>query len=191
MGRPRNFEADTVVERAMETFWTNGYANTSPAQLAEATGLGKGSLYNAFGSKRELFDRALEHYDRQGGELITAVLSQPGSTRDRLRAWLRFVVDTDLAQAHRRGCLVANTALELAGHDAVAARAVDASQQRMISALTARIDQGRRDGDVRNEIDARGYAEFVQNTVVGLRITAKTADAATLYRIIDTALNTL
>ncbi|MEV6071730.1 TetR/AcrR family transcriptional regulator [Nocardia sp. NPDC052001] len=191
MGRPRNFEADTVVERAMETFWTNGYANTSPAQLAEATGLGKGSLYNAFGSKRELFDRALELYTRRGTALITEILDRPGNTRDRITAWLRFVVDSDLAQQHRRGCLVANTTLELAGQDERAARAVDAAQRHMVEALTARIDQGRRDGDVRADIDPREYAEFIQNTVAGLRITAMTADAATLYRIIDTALRTL
>ncbi|MFB8009398.1 TetR/AcrR family transcriptional regulator [Nocardia sp. NPDC056000] len=191
MGRPRNFDADTVVERAMEAFWTNGYANTSPAQLAEATGLGKGSLYNTFGSKRELFDRALELYTRKGTALITEILDQPGSTRDRIHAWLRFVVDSDLAQRNRRGCLVANTTLELAGQDERAARAVDAAQRHMVEVLTARIDQGRRDGDVRADIDPRGYAEFIQNTVAGLRITAMTADAATLYRIIETALITL
>ncbi|MDT7648792.1 MAG: TetR/AcrR family transcriptional regulator, transcriptional repressor for nem operon, partial [Pseudonocardiales bacterium] len=53
----------------MEEFWTHGYANTSPAQLAEATGVGKGSLYNTFGSKRQLFDQALARYGRMGAEL--------------------------------------------------------------------------------------------------------------------------
>ncbi|RMI31446.1 TetR/AcrR family transcriptional regulator [Nocardia stercoris] len=57
MGRPRAFGEEVVVARAMETFWTHGYANNSPAQLAEATGIAKGSLYNAFTS--ELFDRCL------------------------------------------------------------------------------------------------------------------------------------
>ncbi|MRH88885.1 TetR family transcriptional regulator [Nocardia sp. SYP-A9097] len=191
MGRPREFEADSVVERAMETFWTHGYANTSPALLAEATGIGKGSLYNAFGSKRELFDLAFACYERMGAQLATEVLSQPGTTRERLRAWLRFAVDTDLEGPVRRGCLVTNTAVELAGHDAQATAAVVTGTERMTSLLAERIEQGKRDGDVPAEINARGYAEFVMNTLTGLRITAKTADSAMLYRIIDTALSTL
>lgn len=175
----------------METFWTHGYANTSPAQLAEATGIGKGSLYNAFGSKRALFDQALAYYDRAGTELAAGILAEPGTTRERLRAWMRFAVDSDLAQPVRRGCMVANTALELAGHDAEANRAVCIAQDHMIETLAARVDRGRRDGDVPTGIDPRAYAEFIVNTINGLRVTARTADAATLHRIIDTALTTL
>lgn len=191
MGRPREFEADSVVEQAMETFWTHGYANTSPALLAEATGVGKGSLYNTFGSKRELFDLALARYERMGVRLATEILSQPGTTRERLTAWLRFAVDADLAGPVRRGCMVANTSVELAGHDAEATAAVRTSIERMTTALADRIEQGKRDGDVRAEIDSRDYADFVANTLMGLRVTAKTAEQAMLYRIIDTALSTL
>ncbi|MEU2125019.1 TetR/AcrR family transcriptional regulator [Nocardia niwae] len=188
MGRPRNFDADTVVERAMEAFWTHGYANTSPAQLAEATGIGKGSLYHAFGSKRALFDRALDRYDRLGVELADDILTRPGSTRDCVAAFLRGMVEADLAQPVRRGCLAVNTAMELAGHDAEITRAVRTMQDHVIAALEARIDQGRRDGDVRAGIDPREAAEFLMNTIVGLRVMAKTYDAPTLHRIIDTAL---
>ncbi|MFE3195639.1 TetR/AcrR family transcriptional regulator [Nocardia sp. NPDC059240] len=191
MGRPRNFEADTVVDRAMEAFWTHGYAGCSPAQLAEATGIGKGSLYNTFGSKRELFDLAMARYNRMGAELAREVLNQPGSTRERFRAWMRFTVDTEFEPPVRRGCLLVNTALELAGHDAAATKTVSDGYEYMIEAFTERLEQGRRDGDVRTDLDARAYSEFLMNTIGGLRITAKVSEAETLYRIIDTALSTL
>ncbi|MFC9997981.1 TetR/AcrR family transcriptional regulator [Nocardia sp. NPDC127526] len=191
MGRPRNFEADTVVDRAMEAFWTHGYGNTSPAQLAEAAGVGKGSLYNTFGSKRELFDRALERYDRRGVEFCTEILNQPGTTRERLRAWMRFTVDSDLAEPVRRGCMMVNTAMELGGRDAEAMRAVSLAQEHMIEAFIARIQQGQRDGDVRADADPRATAEFLLNTIMGLRVSAKSSDHTTLYRIIDTALTAL
>ncbi|MGW4535849.1 TetR/AcrR family transcriptional regulator [Nocardia sp. NPDC004340] len=191
MGRPRGFDADTVVDRAMDAFWTHGYANTSPAQLADATGVAKGSLYNAFGSKRELFDLCMARYDRMGTELANDVLNQPGTTKERLRAWMRLVVDSDLEQPVRRGCLVANTAMELGGHDTEATTAVTVAVEHMVEAFIARIERGQRDGDVRAEIDARAYSEFLMNTVGGLRITTKVSDAETLYRIIDTALSTL
>lgn len=188
MGRPRNFEADTVVARAMEAFWTNGYAGTSPADLAEATGVAKGSLYNAFGSKRELFDKALDLYGRSGARLSEECLGRPGTARERIRAYLELLVDADLDGPVRRGCLAVNTALELGGRDDEATRAVLRMQERTIDLLTARIEQGLRDGDVTAGTDARAQARFLMNTIVGLRVMAKTSDRQTLYGIIDTAL---
>jgi TetR/AcrR family transcriptional repressor of nem operon len=191
MGRPRNFEADTVVERAMEEFWTHGYANTSPARLAEATGIGKGSLYNTFGSKRQLFDQALARYGRMGAEFAEEFLSRPGTTRERIGAYLRETVDSDVAQPIRRGCMGVNTAAELGGHDPEITRALRSIEERIVAVLAARIDQGRRDGDVSSDVDAQATAEFLFSTGAGLRIMAKTNDARALYRIIDVALSTL
>jgi TetR/AcrR family transcriptional regulator, transcriptional repressor for nem operon len=191
MGRPRNFDDEVVIERAMDVFWTHGYANTSPAQLAEATGVAKGSLYNAFNSKRELFDRALARYGRQVSELAQELLSRPGTTHECIRAALRFIVDLDLSQPSPRGCLVGNTAVELAGHDPEIARTIRTMQDQQIAALTARIQQGQRDGDVDPRVDARSVAEFLSNTLAGLRVMAITYDAPTLYRIIDSALTPL
>ncbi|MHB9849080.1 TetR/AcrR family transcriptional regulator [Streptomyces krungchingensis] len=191
MARPRNFDADVVVERAMQAFWTLGYANTSPAALAEATGVAKGSLYNAFGSKRELFERALERYNRLGAEFTAELLARPGTTRECLQAFLYDSVKSDLAQPIRRGCLAVNTAVELAGHDPEIARAVRRAVERTMAALEARIAQGVLDGDVRAGLDPRATAEYVMNTLAGLRVMARAYDAATLCRIADTALAVL
>jgi len=191
MGRPRNFEADAVVERAMEEFWSHGYANTSPARLAEATGVGKGSLYNTFGSKRQLFDHALARYGRMGAELAERLLSRPGTTRERIGAYLRESVDCDVTRPIRRGCMAVNTATELGGHDLEITRALRAIEERIVAVLAARIDQGRRDGDVDSGVDAQATAKFLFTTSAGLRIMAKTNDASALHRIIDVALTTL
>jgi TetR/AcrR family transcriptional regulator, transcriptional repressor for nem operon len=191
VGRPRSFDADTVVERAMEEFWTHGYASTSPARLAEATDIGKGSLYNAFGSKRHLFDQALARYGRMGAERAEEVLSRPGTTRERIGAYLRETVDSDLAHPARRGCLAVNTAAELGGRDPEITRALRAIEGRIVAVIAARIEQGRRDGDVRPDVDARATAEFLMNTTTGLRIRARTHEAPALHRIIDIALTVL
>ncbi|NKY50608.1 TetR/AcrR family transcriptional regulator [Nocardia vermiculata] len=191
MGRPRNFDTDAVVDRAMDAFWTHGYANTSPAQLASATGIGKGSLYNTFGSKRALFERALARYNRAGAELAAECMSRPGTARDCIGDFLRLLVDSDLADPTRRGCLAVNTATEFSGRDPEIIRAVADMQERTVATLAARIDQGRRDGDVARDTDPRGAAEFLMNTISGLRVMAKTSEASTLYRIIDSALKTL
>jgi TetR/AcrR family transcriptional regulator, transcriptional repressor for nem operon len=191
VGRPRSFDDDVVVDRAMDTFWSTGYANTSPAQLAAATGVGKGSLYNAFNSKRELFERALDRYDVLGAEFAEEMLSRSGSTRQCIDGFLRFLVDSDIDQPVRRGCLAVNTAVEFAGQDPEITRTVRTIQEHTIRILAARIDQGRRDGDVNLDLDARTFAEFLMNTIVGLRVMAKTHDGPMLHRIIDAALATL
>ncbi|MFF0452566.1 TetR/AcrR family transcriptional regulator [Nocardia africana] len=191
MGRPRNFETETVVDRALDAFWTHGYANTSPAQLAEATGIGKGSLYNTFGSKRELFERVLDRYDRMGAEVVGEFMARPGTARECIGAFIRFLVDSDVAQPVRRGCLAVNTATEFSAQDPEITKAVRTMQENTMTALADRIDRGRRDGDVAQDVDPRAAAEFLMNTIVGLRVMAKTSDAESLHRIIDTALTTL
>ncbi|WP_344345029.1 TetR/AcrR family transcriptional regulator [Kitasatospora putterlickiae] len=188
MGRPKSFEPDVVVARAMETFWTKGFAGTSPADLAEATGVAKGSLYHSFGSKRELFGKALELYGRTGAELAEEVLSRPGTAKERVRAYFTLLVDLDLDGPVRRGCLAQNTVEELGVRDEEAARAVHRIEQRMIGLLAARIEEGRLAGDVDRGVDAGAQALVLQATLSGLRVMAKTFDRAVLHRIIDTAL---
>ncbi|MQY30859.1 TetR/AcrR family transcriptional regulator [Nocardia aurantia] len=191
MGRPRNFEPDAVVERAMEAFWTYGYAGTSPARLAEATGIGKGSLYHAYGSKRQLFEQAIARYDRVGRENAARYLDRPGPVREVIRAFLYSLIDTDVAQPIRRGCLAVNTATELAGHDPEISRAVRDAQEHVVAELTQRLERAAREGDLTAGTDPRAAAEFVMNTLVGLRVMARVHDAPALHRIIDTALTAL
>lgn len=189
MGRPKNFEPDVAVAQAMEAFWSNGYAGTSPADLAEATGVAKGSLYHAFGSKRELFGKALDLYRATGSEMTEAYLNEPGTTKERIRAYLVLLVETDRSgPMPPRGCLAVNTALELSGRDEAALRAVARMTDETIRLLGERIRKGQRDGDVGPEVDADAQAHFLMNTLAGLRVMAKTHDLEALRAIIETAL---
>lgn len=189
MARPRSFDDDQVVERAMEAFWTHGYAGTSPGQLAEATGIGKGSLYNAFGTKRDLLDRSLRRYDQLGGQAAKKYLDGPGTTRECVGAFLHFLVAMDVQQSVRRGCFAVNTAVELAGHDAEILAMIRRMQDHSVAELATRIDRGQCDGDVDCDTEPRALAEFLMNTIVGLRVMAKTYDGPTLHRIVDSALS--
>jgi TetR/AcrR family transcriptional repressor of nem operon len=188
MGRPKNFEPDVVVAQAMQTFWTKGYADTSPADLAEATGVAKGSLYHSFGSKRELFGKALELYCQTGAEVTEEFLAQPGTAKERLRAYFVMLVDMDLDGPVRRGCMAQNTVTEIGGLDEAATRRVHRMEENMVQLFTARIEQGQRDGDVDRGLDARAQALCLQTMLAGLRTMAMTFDRPTLHRIIDTSM---
>lgn len=188
MGRPKNFEPDAAVAQAMETFWTKGYAGTSPADLAEATGVGKGSLYHAFGSKRELFGKALDLYGNVGSEMTEAYLNEPGTAKERIRAYLTLLVDVDLDAPVRRGCLAANTALELGHTDPEAAEAVKRMTDETIRLLGERLRRGQREGDIDPGLDVEARAHCLMNLIVGLRVMARTHDGPVLYQIIETSL---
>lgn len=186
MGRPRSFDEGIVIERAMEAFWTHGYGGTSPARLAEATGVAKGSLYNAFSSKRDLFDRCLDMYQRQISGLAQRLLEHPGSTREAIGAALTAVVEGDLANP--RGCLIGNTAVELAGEDVLLTEKLTRFQRESTGWFAERILRGQAEGDVARNLDAQALAEHFANTLAGLRVTAMTRDAGVLHRIVATSL---
>ncbi|GAB3659735.1 TetR/AcrR family transcriptional regulator [Actinocorallia lasiicapitis] len=180
-----------MVARAMEAFWTHGYGGTSPAQLAAATGIAKGSLYNAFASKRSLFDRCLDLYHQQISELAQGLLEHPGTTRECIGAALRSVVDADLAQPQRRGCLIGNTAVELAGQDTELAGKLRRMQAESTGWFAERIRRGQAEGDVARDKDPQALAEHLATTLAGLRVMAMTQEAPALHRVIDTALTVL
>ena len=104
MARPREFEVDIALERAMEAFWSKGYEATSLDDLCEGTGLSRSSLYATFGSKRNLLLRSVDRYVAQRNPQIAAVLSQPLPIRDAFAALLRQFIDQIVSGPGRRRC---------------------------------------------------------------------------------------
>ncbi|MFD0664553.1 TetR/AcrR family transcriptional regulator [Thermocatellispora tengchongensis] len=101
MPRPKGFDPGAVVDAAMAAFWSKGYAATSAQDLVDHTGLGRGSLYNAFTSKHHLFLEALRRYDEEWTTRQVKVLEGDGPVRDRVRRVLMTVVEEESAEAPR------------------------------------------------------------------------------------------
>jgi TetR/AcrR family transcriptional repressor of nem operon len=138
----------------MDLFWRKGYAGTTPQDLVDELGIGKGSLYATFGSKRALFDRALERYREQQADTLTRIIDQPGPVKPRLRAAMQFIIEAGAADSDRRGCLAVNTAAELSGADRKATLDVRHMFERTQGALEAVIAEGQRAGEIRSDIPA-------------------------------------
>jgi TetR/AcrR family transcriptional repressor of nem operon len=192
MGRPREFDPDVAVDRAMDVFWRKGYAGTTPRDLVEELGIGKGSLYGTFGSKRALFGRALRRYRELQGDALTRIIDQPGPVKSRLRAALMFIVEANAADPGRRGCLAVNTAAELAGADPGAAGDVRRMFERNQDAIEAVIAEGQRAGEIRSDIPAPALAAHMLTTGIGLQLLAKTVrDPLDLTQVVDAAIGSL
>src|ERR1700749_4846164 len=109
-GRPRSFDVDAAIERAMGVFWSRGYHATALPDLLHATRLSRGSLYAAFGDKHGLFLRALDRYIADALTRIDAELDPRRGPVAGLRAWLAGYVDRTRRANGRRGCLLVATA---------------------------------------------------------------------------------
>lgn len=117
-GRPRQFEEDQVLDAAMRAFWAKGFEATSLKDLMDATGLHKGSLYQAFGDKHALFERALDNYLGEMRRHKSEILKTAVSPLDGIRAVGHMMIDmADADPACPKGCMAINALVELAPHD--------------------------------------------------------------------------
>ncbi|MGH4031724.1 TetR/AcrR family transcriptional regulator [Actinomycetota bacterium Odt1-20B] len=192
MGRPKQFDPDAAVEQAMEVFWRKGYGATTPQDLVDALGIGKGSLYNAFGSKSALFRLALRRYRDSQALALVALLEEPGPVRARLRKALLLLVEMDLADADRRGCMAVNTAAEMGSSDEEATDVVRRMFDRTEEAFRAAVEEGQRAGELTPGRDPRAQASLILSTLVGLRLVARVEQGPDrLTRAVDALLDAL
>jgi AcrR family transcriptional regulator len=193
MARPRGFDETTVLRRARDRFWSTGFAGTSIDEVVAATGLGKGSLYGAFGDKRQLYLRVFDRYCTEVTEATRRSLAGPDDgAYARLRAHLLAVADATGRDAGHLGCLLASGTAELAGQDpAVADRARRAFED-LEDALVECIQQAQRHGDIDPADDARRRGRLLLAVLRGIEALGKASiNEQSLRSIAEAALDTL
>jgi AcrR family transcriptional regulator len=193
MARPREFDEDEVLRAARQQFWSTGYAATTMDAIAAATGLGKGSLYGAFGDKRQLFLRVFDAYCTDIVDAVGRYLDGPDEEAfERLCAHIRAVAANTAADTAHRGCLLAKGTAELSEHDPdVGARSLRtfASLQ---EALAVDIQAAQRQGDIDPAADPRHLADLVLAVLRGIEALGKAGkDQAALRAIAETAISVL
>jgi TetR/AcrR family transcriptional regulator, transcriptional repressor for nem operon len=175
VARTKEFDPETALRAALELFWERGYEATSMADLVEHMGVARASIYATFGDKHELYLKALDRY----GELINlrllTGLSQPGLALPAVRALVARFAHEAAGEHGRRGCLVINTAVELAPHDASAARRVQASWDCLEAALTSALIRAQAQGELAEGKDPRALARCLLVLMQGLRVMGKAA----------------
>lgn len=169
MARPRKFDEAEVVAAARDEFWSRGYAATSVDDLSAATGLGKGSIYAAFGDKHGLFLRALDVYctDMIGAFVVELTVPNLGGY-DRLLHHIRSQAKRFATDKPRRGCLMAKSAAELAATDAEADAIIERSLAKWRRALTGCVQAGQAERAIGPDADPEALATAVLAFVRGL-----------------------
>jgi TetR/AcrR family transcriptional regulator, transcriptional repressor for nem operon len=174
MARPRKFDEDQVVRASRDLFWSQGYAGTSLDDLGEATGLGRGSLYNAFGDKHTIFLRSLDDYCTETSDGLRAQLRDPEmAAYDRLIAHVQAITASTAADTERRGCLMAKSAAELSATEPEVTKRVKRTLDTWLRELTATISEAQRDGDLDPEADPRALASLLLAVLRGIEALRK------------------
>jgi TetR/AcrR family transcriptional regulator, transcriptional repressor for nem operon len=173
MARPREFDESIVLDAAMQCFWENGYDATSVRDLARMMGLTSASLYNAFGTKRDLYRRALDYYIAQGFSARAKRFESTLPPRDAIRAFFAEIIALSIKDKQRKGCMLVNSALEVAPHDPEFRRVVAAVLRNVKGFFLRSVEAGQKNGTISRLHGAGDLAELLLTVLLGMRVQAR------------------
>jgi TetR/AcrR family transcriptional regulator, transcriptional repressor for nem operon len=173
MARPREFDEQAVLNAAMNRFWELGYQATSMRDLAVETGLTSPSLYNAFGDKRALFRQVLERYVQHSSRARIARLESSLLPKDAIKAFFAEIVEHSLSDKDRRGCLLVNSALEIAPHDPEIGAEVAKRLGEVEAFFQRSVVAAQKAGSIPSDRDAKDLARVLLAVLLGIRVVAR------------------
>lgn len=188
----KQFDQEIVLDRAMQTFWMKGYAATSMQDLVDTMQINRASIYATFGDKRSLFLAALRMFDASVRLDVLARLRLGRKPTAAVRALFENFLEEAMADGINRGCLITNTALELAAHDPQVAGIVAEAQTEIESFLKDRILAGQAAGEIRFELDAATTAKGLLASLIGLMVLIRSRpEKSLLESVVSEALGRL
>lgn len=184
-GRPAAFDADTALESAMRTFWKHGFEGTSMSTLTEALGMNKASIYAAFGSKEDLFDKVIDRYLKGPSSFVIESLNKPTAI-EVVESLLKTAAHFFTNEAHPNGCMITQSALSCSAeakhiHDKLARLRAGYEE-----ALAYRFEQAISDSDLPKEVDSWALAKMVTTVHQGMSVQASSgASEEELLQVVD------
>ncbi|OCT13445.1 TetR family transcriptional regulator [Paenibacillus pectinilyticus] len=190
MARSKEFEVNEVLDKAMDLFWRQGYEKTSIQELITHMGIHRRSLYDTFGDKHDLFIDALNRYSTMINSEINHRIYQLQSAKQAIRQLFEMTIHSDENQP--KGCLMVNTAVELALLDSVVAAKIQDGFIHTEKLFYDLIVTGQQDGEIAAHHNAESLSLYFHNAWVGLRVVVKTTENRDkLVSIIDTTMDIL
>jgi len=186
-GRPRSFDRDTALDKAMEVFWRKGFESTSVADLTEAMGINPPSLYAAFGDKEQLFLEAVERYQARRGE--SCPYCEEPTARGAVEKLLLYMADELTSGEHPRGCLMQMAAATSTASSQKLQAALLAKRMAGRTMLKQRIERGIEEGDVPAGTEVGTLVDFYGAVMAGMSMQAREgASRKSLRAIVENAM---
>lgn len=170
MGRRKTYDRDEVTDRAMQLFWERGYHDTSTRNLTEAMGINAYSLYAEFGSKQQLYDHAMDHYQQTVVTRHFGRLEADDASLEDVEAVVRYFGGGDDVLASTRGCLACNAAVELAPTPEASRASTDRYMARVAAAFGNALSNARASGELLPDTPVHEVAQFLTVSVTGMLV---------------------
>jgi TetR/AcrR family transcriptional regulator, transcriptional repressor for nem operon len=180
MARPREFDETAALDAAIECFRQRGYEATSIRDLTDCMGIGPTSLYNSFGDKRALFIKALERYVDCSVRARLARLESSLPPKQAVRALIEDVVERSLTDRTRGGCLLINSALEIAPHDPEVGAEIAKRLGEIEGFFRRSISAGQSSGTIPRKLSPGDFARLLLGVLLGIRVLARSKPERTL-----------
>jgi len=172
-GRPIEFDRDKAIEAAVEVFWCKGYEATSMADLLEAMGLSKSSIYQSFGSKQRLFELCLDCYAERLAANMAKILDEAKSGRGFIEDLFTSIANTAQQPEGAKGCLMVNSVSEFGQRDSSITVSLDSNLSRFTELFAQAIRRAQAEGDIAPEADVGTIATYLHVALSGLRTMIK------------------
>ena len=169
MTRPKEFDRDEALEKALDAFWEKGYESTSIQNLVDRMGIGRASLYDTFGNKHQVFSEALDRYTGRLEAEVIAPLRKPGSPRRILTDFFSGLVNVHCCPDHP-SCLVAKSALITCREDKETDARVVGFIVRLEDTFHEILTRARDGGEIDRKKNLRALARFLTNSMMGLSV---------------------
>ncbi|MBI0327902.1 TetR/AcrR family transcriptional regulator [Burkholderia plantarii] len=173
MARPREFDEDAVLDAAIAQFWSHGYESTSVRDLAAVMGMTGASVYNAFGDKRALYERAFERYVACGFREREHRFETQLPAREAIAAFFDEIIRLTVHDPQRRGCLIVNASMELAPHDERFHDVLETILKDIEAFFLRCVTAGQADGTIPAGLVAGDVAKMLFTMLMGLRVLAR------------------
>src|SRR4051794_25136133 len=192
MARLKEFDEERALDGAVDCFWKRGYEATTVRDLADAMKIGGASLYNAYGGKRALFEKSLERYANRSMRDRIARMEAEHRPKDAIRAFLCEIIDRSLKDPDRKGCLLVNSALDVAPHDAEIGKVVAGYLDEIRDFFRRNLVAAQKASLVPAGLDAGEVSGHLLGVLLGIRVLARTRpDRKTLEAVARPALRLL
>lgn len=187
--RTKDFDEQEIIKKAVELFWQKGYNGTSMQDLIDGLGIGRSSIYHAFGDKHTLYLKALELYQQEGTKRLVDTINAGPTIQDAIRNLMKLGTSDRILCGIPEGCFKVNAGVEVAVDDEEILKLLRDDDVIIENSLYTAIKQQQDSGKLSATKDPRALARFICNTIAGIRVYAKTKkDESFFDDIINTAL---
>ncbi len=182
MPRDKQFDVDEALDRALETFWAQGYEATSMDDLLKQMEINRGSFYDTFKSKHDVLIDSLKRYDREYRRADLRASAEKHGPRGAILTLFKSMAEGNRGPHGRHGCFLVNTALELAPRDEQVAKIVRAGFRDTEKFFASLLEQGQSSGEISNDLNPQETARALMCQLLGLMVLVRSGTGKSVLR---------